>query len=65
MPAKLSLLGLAGVRNLLSGYDALARLNFDLVAITITVAILSAILAGLYPTWRICQLSPSKHLKTQ
>ena len=61
----LSFAGLAGVRKLVPGYDALARLNAELVAITIAVAVLSAIVAGLYPTWRICQLSPANYLKTQ
>lgn len=61
----LSWLGLIGVRNLLRESDLLTQLNLELVAMTIVIAIASAIVAGLYPTWRICQMSPASYLKTQ
>ncbi len=61
----LSFLGLAGVRILVRDFSELAQLNPLMVVSTIAVAIVSAILAGLYPTWRVCQLSPSNYLKTQ
>jgi putative ABC transport system permease protein len=61
----LSLLGLAGLRGLVRDISGLTQLDVTLVALTIAVAIVSAIVAGLYPTWRICQLSPSNYLKTQ
>lgn len=61
----LSLAGLAGVRYLVSDFDDLAQLNVELVALTILVAVVSAIIAGLYPAWRVCQLSPARYLKTQ
>jgi putative ABC transport system permease protein len=61
----LSLLGLAGIRQLLEDADRMAQLNFELVAIAIVLAVVSAILAGLYPTWRVCQLAPAGYLKTQ
>ena len=61
----LSYLGLMGVRALVRDFSDLAQLNLPMVAVTILVAILSAILAGLYPTWRVCQLSPANYLKTQ
>lgn len=61
----LTLLGLAGVRKLVRDAEAMTTLNVELVAMTIVIAIVSAIIAGLYPTWRICQLSPSNYLKTQ
>ncbi len=61
----LSVLGLAGVRSLLDEAERTARLNLELVAIAIVLAVVSAILAGLYPTWRVCQLAPAGYLKTQ
>ena len=61
----LSYAGLAGVRALLSDAERTARLQPELVLATIVIAVLSAILAGLYPTWRICLLTPSSFLKTQ
>jgi len=61
----LSLLGLAGLRSLVRDISGLTELDVKMVVFTITIAIASAILAGLYPTWRICQLSPSNYLKTQ
>ena len=61
----LSLLGLAGLRSLIRDISGLTQLDIKMVVFTITIAIASAIVAGLYPTWRICQLSPSNYLKTQ
>lgn len=61
----LSLAGLAGVRYLVRDFDELAKLNFELVALTLLIAVASAIAAGLYPAWRVCQLSPARYLKTQ
>ncbi|MDJ0940172.1 MAG: ABC transporter permease [Woeseiaceae bacterium] len=61
----LSMLGLAGVRAMLSDGDRAAHLNLELVLIAIVIAVSSAIIAGLYPTWRICQLAPAGYLKTQ
>lgn len=61
----LSQLGLLGVKQLYSGYDSLLHLNLPLVLIAIVLAIASAILAGLYPTWRVCQVAPANYLKTQ
>jgi putative ABC transport system permease protein len=61
----LAYLGLAGLRSLVRDVGGLTSLDIELVMLTIAIAIVSAILAGLYPTWRICQLSPSNYLKTQ
>ena len=41
------------------------ELNSTVVAVTITLAVCSTIVAGLYPIWRACNISPSAHLKTQ
>ncbi len=61
----LSFLGLIGVRKLLPNTHAVTSLNLELVFMTIAVAIAAAIVAGLYPTWRVCQLPPANYLKTQ
>jgi putative ABC transport system permease protein len=34
-----------------------------MVALTILLAIMSALLAGLYPTWRACRVQPAAQLK--
>jgi putative ABC transport system permease protein len=61
----LARLGLFGLTKILSDAERMAYLDWTLVAITIGIAVGSAIVAGLYPTWRICQVSPSGYLKTQ
>ena len=62
----LATLGLWVVRAVnLGHYDRLATLNGTLVAFAIAISIVAAIVAGLYPTWRICQISPATYLKTQ
>ena len=61
----LSRLGILGVQKLVSDSDHLASLNLDLLLITFGIAVVSAIIAGLYPTWRVCQLPPAGYLKTQ
>jgi putative ABC transport system permease protein len=58
-------LGLLGVRKLYENYDALTRLDLTMVAATLTIAVTSGIIAGLYPTWRVCRLQPATYLKTQ
>ncbi|MEM8817739.1 MAG: ABC transporter permease [Pseudomonadota bacterium] len=61
----LSRLGVLGVQRLVSDADNLRGVDIDLLLITFGIAIGSAILAGLYPTWRVCQLPPAGYLKTQ
>ena len=61
----LSRLGVMGVRRMLSDADRLTGMNLDLLLLTFGIAVLSAILAGLYPTWRVCQMAPAGYLKTQ
>jgi putative ABC transport system permease protein len=36
-----------------------------MVMTTIALAVTAAVLAGLYPTWRACQIAPAAQLKTQ
>ncbi|MEM6485661.1 MAG: FtsX-like permease family protein, partial [Pseudomonadota bacterium] len=61
----LSYAGLAGLRMILEEAERAAQLRPELIALTIVIAVLSAMLAGLYPTWRICRVSPASFLKTQ
>lgn len=57
--------GLQLVKKLQRGYEHLVHLDLSLMAMAIGIAVASAILAGLYPTWRVCQLAPATYLKTQ
>lgn len=57
--------GLWGMRQLYDNYEALTRLDFMMILITLAIAIASGVLAGLYPTWRVCSVPPARHLKTQ
>ena len=61
----LTVAGLWLVRVLYDGFGNVAHLDWSMVATTIGLSILAAILAGLYPTWRACQIAPAAQLKTQ
>lgn len=56
-------LGLLAVRALYSQYRNVATLDWSMVAVTIVLAVASAVLAGLYPTWRACRVQPAAQLK--
>jgi len=58
-------LGLVAVRLLYTEYKSVAQLDWTMVTMTIGLALVSALLAGLYPTWRACQVAPAAQLKTQ
>jgi putative ABC transport system permease protein len=64
--------GLAGLRALLAAasqqgvpISRLASLNADMVVITLVVAVVVTVCAGLYPTWRASRVQPAWQLKTQ
>ncbi len=62
----LAILGLEAIKVMYGDWIRdLAQLDFTLVAMAIGLAIVSALLAGLYPTWRACQVQPSVQLKSQ
>ena len=61
----LALVGLAGIKMLLTNFDSRAHLNTDLVLIAIAASIVSTLIAGLYPAWRTCQIATAKYLKSQ
>lgn len=57
--------GLAALRNLFPSYENLAHLDVELIALAIAIAVITTLVAGLYPAWRICQLPPATYLKAQ
>ncbi|QIL91655.1 FtsX-like permease family protein [Microbulbifer sp. SH-1] len=62
----LTLAGLALIRQLSMGYmDSVASMDWLMMLSAIGLAILSSLLAGLYPAWRISRTNPSIYLKTQ
>ena len=62
----LAWLGLEAVKAMYGDWIRdLAVLDLNMVLLAIALAISSSILAGLYPTWRACQVQPSQQLKAQ
>lgn len=74
-----TVIGLAGgLIGLLLAYGALAlislqseslgttaHMDLSMLALTFIVSVLAALLAGLLPTWRACQVTPAMQLKSQ
>ena len=58
-------LGLQLIDKLYRGYQNLVHLDGTMLTVALVVAVLSSILAGLYPVWRVARLSPTGYLKTQ
>ena len=61
-------LGLRGLENVFSEYDFIAylvKMDWTMVLFAVALAIVSALGAGLYPTWRACSLSPATTLRIQ
>ncbi len=64
----LTWLGLLGIQNLFADMEfiqKLARLDWVMVAYAVTLAILSALAAALYPTQRACNITPASQLRIQ
>jgi putative ABC transport system permease protein len=62
----LTLLGLKGIEILFGDFvDNLVSMDWVMVLATIGLAIVSALLAALYPTWQACRIPPASQLKTQ
>jgi putative ABC transport system permease protein len=61
----LAWLGLRAVENLYRGYQHLVHLDPLMLVSAVGLAVLAAILAGLYPVWRVSRLAPAGILKTQ
>ncbi|MCW8807175.1 MAG: ABC transporter permease [Rhodanobacter sp.] len=60
----LAVLGLWLVRQRPSAYAALAHLDMSMLFSTFALALCAALLAGLLPAWRACQIAPALQLKT-
>jgi len=62
----LAWLGLQGVQTLYGDQmKGLAQLDVTMVGLAMLLALVSSLLAGLYPTWRACTVQPSQQLKSQ
>jgi putative ABC transport system permease protein len=65
----LTALGLAGQRTMLKSASAyssqLTHLDSGLMALTVTLAVTAALLAGIYPAWRAARISIGWQLKEQ
>lgn len=61
----LTMLGMAGVGSVFEPAVArLARLDASLLLLTVLVAVLTTLIAALYPTWRAAQVQPAWQLKS-
>ena len=58
-------LGLQGIEYLYDSPGGLVRLDWLMVFTAIAIAIVSSMIAGLYPAWRVCRIPPATQLKTQ
>ncbi len=56
---------LLATRQLYNSYEAVTRLDWSVGLAALGIALAAGILAGLYPTWRICRVQPAPYLKTQ
>ncbi|GAC20427.1 ABC transporter permease [Paraglaciecola arctica] len=62
----LAVLGLQGIKSLYGDFvDDLATLDISMILVALSIALLSSIAAGLYPTWRACNIAPASQLKSQ
>ncbi|MFT4677535.1 MAG: putative ABC transport system permease protein [Patiriisocius sp.] len=62
----LALLGLEGVKMLYADLpDKLVQLDTTMVIVALLLALVSSIAAGLYPTWKACNIAPASQLKSQ
>jgi putative ABC transport system permease protein len=62
----LTWLGLRGIEMLFEDLvENLVSMEWVMVVTAIVLAIVSALLAGLYPTWRACRIAPASQLKIQ
>ena len=63
--------GLEGVRSIYASvseqgsYERLTSIDFTVVFVTLALALLAGLVAGLYPAWRIGRTAPAVYLKAQ
>ena len=61
-------LGLRGIENLFSAFESVSKLvqmDWVMVMAAVALAIVSALAAALYPTWRACNVTPATQLRIQ
>lgn len=56
-------LGLWGIRHQPAEYAKLAHLDFGMFAATFAIALISSVIAGIFPAWRASILAPALQLK--
>jgi len=56
---------LALIRQQSRDLSVVAHMDWSMLAATFVIAVAAAIVAGLLPTWRACQVSPALQLKSQ
>jgi putative ABC transport system permease protein len=61
----LAFVSLALIRQQSRDLSAVANMDWAMLATTFVIAVAAAIVAGLLPTWRACQVSPARQLKSQ
>ena len=61
----LAAFGLQGIKVLYDAPAGMVRLDWVMMFTAIGIAIVSGVIAGLYPAWRVCQIPPAAQLKTQ
>jgi putative ABC transport system permease protein len=61
----LASLGLQGIQYLYDAPNGLVRLDWVIVMAAVGISIVSSMIAGLYPAWRVCQVPPATQLKAQ
>jgi putative ABC transport system permease protein len=58
-----------GMLRLLATFDpnggGMVRLDGEMVLISIFLALVAGLLAGIYPSWRVCSVAPAMQLKIQ
>jgi len=60
--------GLRGIENLYIEYEFiqhLVRMDWSMVMLAVVLAVISALAAALYPTWRACNITPASQLRIQ
>ncbi len=58
-------IGLEGIQYLYESPPGLVKLDWLIILAAISIAIVSSMVAGLYPAWRVCQVPPATQLKAQ
>jgi putative ABC transport system permease protein len=57
--------GLEGIQYLYESPPGLVRLDWVIMSAAVSIAVISSIIAGLYPAWRVCRVPPATQLKAQ